>query len=110
MSLSHKSGAAVAERPTMSRKNSKVSVTHPRKKETISHPSYTIQVAVDEPAAGVEILIDEGDWQPCREALGLWWYDWSGYRASEHKAVARLRRPDGTITLSEPRLFEVRLD
>ncbi len=109
MALFKKHGAAVAEKPAVSRKSLKISITHPGKKETVSHPSYTLQVAVAEPAASVEILIDEGGWQPCREALGLWWYDWSGYHASEHKAVARLHRPDGTIALSELRIFEVNL-
>ena len=109
MALFKKSSVAVAERPRVSKKGPKISVIHPGKHETVSHPSYTFQVAVDEPAASVAILIDDGDWQPCREALGLWWYDWSGYHASEHKVVARLCRPDGTFESCEPRVFEVEI-
>ncbi len=109
MSIFKKSGA-VAEKPRARRKNPSVSVVHPDEKETVSHTNYTFQVAVAEPAESVEICIDGGDWQPCRESIGLWWYDWTGYHASEHRALARLRRPDGTIASSEPRIFEVRLD
>jgi hypothetical protein len=110
MALIKKGGAAVAQGPRAARKSSKVNITHPAKNETVTHPSYTLQIAVSEPAANVQVLIDEGDWQPCREALGAWWYDWSGYHASEHKVVARLCLADETIELSEPRIFEVRLD
>jgi hypothetical protein len=109
MALTKKRSAAVAEKPAASRKSKSISIAHPAKKETVAHPTYTFQVAAAEPATSVELLIDEGGWQPCREALGLWWYDWSGYHASEHKAVARLHRPDGTIALSELRIFEVSL-
>ena len=105
-----KSSAAVAERLRVTNKNPKINVVHPAKSETVSHPNYTFQFAVTEPAASVDVLIDAGDWQPCRESVGLWWYDWSGYHASEHKAVARLNMPDGTTEFSEPRIFEVSLD
>jgi hypothetical protein len=95
--------------PLISAKGLKVRVAYPAKNETVSHPSYTLQVSAGEPAASVEVLIDEGSWQPCREALGLWWYDWSGYHASQHKVTARLCRADGTSELSEQRIFEVNL-
>ena len=85
-----------------------VEVTCPHEDETISPQSYTIQVATADPAAGVDVSIDQGDWRPCREALGLWWFDWAGYDPGEHEVTARLRAQDGRKTSSEPRIFFVR--
>jgi len=103
------SGTAVAERPRATSKRAPLRVSYPREGETISHPTYTVQIAVDEPAAGVEACVDQGDWQPCREALGLWWFDWKGYDSGEHQLAARLRRRDGSVAASEPRIVFVKL-
>ena len=97
------------EKPSIRPASPEVSVSYPCEGETISHPSYTFQVAVGEQAEAVEVSIDQGDWQSCRDAVGLWWFDWSGYDSGEHEVAARLRKPDGTTRLSEPRLFEVKL-
>lgn len=109
MKMFKTNSTAVSEKPSMTRKRPPISITHPGKKETVSHPSYTCQISVSEPSASVEVSIDNGAWQPCREALGLWWYDWVGYHASEHNIVARLTRLDGSKDVSEPRIFEVSL-
>lgn len=101
--------SAVLERPTVLLKSPPVRVSYPVENEIIAYPSYTLQISVVEPAAAVEISIDQADWQPCREALGLWWYDWSGYDSGEYEIVARTRRMDGTLETSEPRIFEVKL-
>jgi hypothetical protein len=87
-----------------------VSVAFPQDNETITSDEYTIQIAAIEPAAGVEVSIDQGDWQSCREALGLWWFDWAGIEAGEHEVTARLRRPDGAPVVSEPRIFFAKKD
>lgn len=102
-------GASVMEKPRTLPMSPEVSVSYPSERETIAHPSYTFQVAAVGQAAAVELSIDREDWRPCRDAVGLWWFDWSGYGSGEHEAVARLRRPDGTTRLSEPRVFEVKL-
>jgi hypothetical protein len=107
--IQKRGGSAVAERTPASRKRAPVRVSYPGKKETVSNPSYTVQIAVEEPVAAVELSIDRGDWLPCREAVGLWWYDWNGYDSGDYEFVARLRRPDGTLELSEPRIVDVRL-
>ena len=109
MATVKKGRAAVAVKSLALRKSAKVGIVHPAKNETVAHPSYTVQIEVSEPAASVDVLLDSGDWVPCREALGLWWYDWSGYHASPHTVAARARLKDGAYELSEPRAFEVRL-
>jgi hypothetical protein len=103
-------GAALAEKPTVKRQPAAVKVLYPGHREQITHPNYTIQVAMANPEAVVEISVAPGDWRACREALGLWWYDWSGYGSGAYELVARQRNPDGTTSLSMARVCEVKID
>ena len=84
-----------------------VRVEFPGEGEAIARPSYTFQIAATPGVNGVEVSIDHGDWMPCREALGLWWYDWSGFGMGEHELTARSRMGNGLSTSSAPRLFLV---
>jgi hypothetical protein len=84
-----------------------VRVECPREGETIARPAFTFHIAAMSGAQGVDVSIDEGEWRPCREALGLWWYDWSGYDAGVHTLLARTRMGDGVASVSAPRRFTV---
>lgn len=103
-------GSAVAEKPPVRRRKAPVAVSYPKDGQTIVEPSYTLQIEVAEPASAVALALGEGEWRACREALGLWWYDWDGYDSGTYQVVARMMRPDGSVELSEPTLIEVRLD
>lgn len=105
----HVEGAVVAPRPRILARKPTVAVEYPGAGETISHPSYTIQIAVSGPAAAVDLSINQEEWRPCRESSGRWWFDWERYESGEYEAVARLRRPDGTKESSEPKIFWVKL-
>ena len=108
-----RNGSPVLERPAVPPPAKAEPVEHaviryPQEGDVVDYPYYTIQV--DAPsAAEVEISIDHGEWQPCREALGLWWYDWSGFNASRHEAVARVRTLSGLVLTTPVRAFEVKL-
>ena len=82
-----------------------VRVECPSEGDVIARPSYTLRIAATPGAAGVEVAIDRGDWMPCREALGLWWYDWNGFENGAHEVVARTRMGDGLSINSAPRRF-----
>ena len=84
-----------------------VRVEYPGEGVMIAQPSYTFHIAASPGAVGVEVSIDEGDWISCREALGLWWHDWSGFEKGDHELVARARMGDGATTDSAPRRFSV---
>lgn len=83
-------------------------VEYPKQNEVIGKPTYTIQVAAVPEAMRVDVCIDQGDWQPCRESLGLWWFDWADYDAGEHEVVARIHKDKVGIVRCEPREFFVR--
>ena len=91
---------AVQSRPS-------VRVEYPREGEVIARPSYTFHIAASPGVAGVEVSINQGDWISCREASGLWWYDWSAFKNGDYELVARTRRGDGMTTESAPRRFSV---
>lgn len=84
-----------------------VRVECPREGDVVAQPCYSFHIAVAPGAVGVEISIDQGEWMACREALGIWWYDWSGFSKGEHEVVARTRELASIPSWSSPRLFTV---
>src|SRR5579872_348837 len=61
----------------------KVTVDYPKQNDRISSLCYTVRLSAPQGAQKAEICIDQDDWLPCREAIGYWWYDWSGYSDGE---------------------------
>lgn len=80
-----------------------VHVKYPRAGETVKRPSYAVQVEAPPEPVRVELRINDADWLPCREALGLWWFDWSGFEPGEHILVARVMTQDGDVLESVER-------
>ena len=85
----------------------KVTTDYPRQNDKISSVCYTIRLSAPQGVKKAEVSIDQGDWLPCREAIGHWWYDWSGYSDGEHEVVARITLQDGNVIRSEPCEFFV---
>jgi hypothetical protein len=82
-------------------------VDFPREDEVIVSSDYTFRV--DAPGAwSVELSVNGGDWQPCREAVGYWWFDWKASPGS-HEITARARKANGRPAKSQPRRFSVEL-
>jgi len=102
-------GVAAVERVTRAASPTTVRIEFPCDAETIRHPSYSIQASTTGAVAGVDVRLDQGAWQSCRESLGLWWFDWRGFDDGEHEVVVRLRRPDGSTMSSVARAFHVEL-
>ncbi|MBI5594760.1 MAG: hypothetical protein HY928_01585 [Elusimicrobia bacterium] len=85
-----------------------VRIEFPQENETVVSSLYTFRMVVPEAAVSVDLCIDQGDWMPCRESVGLWWFDWTDFDNGEHEAVCRIRQQDGTVLVSEPRIFFVK--
>lgn len=86
-----------------------LSVDFPEQGEKITSPRYALRLSVPEGVKRVDVAIDQGDWKPCRNTGGHWWYDWSGYESGEHEVVSRIETEEGLRISSEPREFFVRL-
>ncbi|MCX5795994.1 MAG: hypothetical protein NTY77_10905 [Elusimicrobia bacterium] len=86
-----------------------ITVDYPQERVCVTSRDYTFRIWAR--AAGrVEISIDDNVWQPCRQADGFWWYDWSGYMPGRHQAVARIQpQNDGQKFLSRTIRFRVEL-
>lgn len=66
-----------------------VTVDYPQEGEIVTSASYALRITTSA-AEGVDVSIDGKDFQPCRECVGHWWFDWSGYGAGPHSVVARI--------------------
>ncbi len=105
--LDHGSNDNHAEIPQAVPSRPAARVECPREGEIVSPPSYTFRIAATPGADHVVVSIDQGVWKPCREALGVWRYDWSGYGKGRHDLVARCRRGGAIATYSDLRRFSV---
>lgn len=85
-----------------------VRVEFPQENETVVTPTYTFHIAASKAAVMVDVCINQGVWLPCRESLGIWWHDWNTSDNSGYEIVARARQEDGTVMISEPRVFFVK--
>ena len=87
----------------------KVHINYPKEGQNISSPSYTFNISTNVQADRVELSIAGGNWEPCREALGTWWYDWYDYEPGPYAAHARLVLFDGRKIVSSLRRFVVKI-
>jgi hypothetical protein len=94
--------SAVARHPKTHHKTA-VHVKYPRAGEKVSCPSYAVQIEALPDPVRVELRINDSDWIPCREALGLYWYDWAGFEPGNHRLVARVMTQDGDMLESVER-------
>ncbi len=80
-----------------------VGVDFPQVGEILTSPHYVVRISTSA-TEGVSVSIDGKEWQPCRESVGFWWYDWSGFSAGVHTVVARIS-VGKRIMKSKPRTF-----
>lgn len=53
-----------------------VSIDYPVEGEAVRPGHYSIRLTAPA-AAQAQIRLDGGEWKPCRDAVGHFWYDWS---------------------------------
>jgi hypothetical protein len=92
-------GAAKTESPG----KNYIGIDYPQVGEILTSNEYTLRLSTSA-TEGVEISIDGKEWQPCRECVGFWWYDWTGFGAGAHTVVARISVGKRTMK-SKPRSF-----
>lgn len=80
-----------AHRPTP------VKVEFPQENEAVARPHYTVRVAAPVEQTRVEMSVNGAEWLPCREAVGLWWYDWAGFEPGLHLLTARVIDQNGEV-------------
>lgn len=65
-------------------------IDYPLEGEKIRKGSYAIRISAP-PNSDVEISINNGEWQPCRESIGYWWFDWTPMGDAPCKLAVRSR-------------------
>lgn len=86
-----------------------VGIDYPGTGETLAPGQpYSFRIAAPGDAKEVRLSIDDGDWKPCRCDNGYWWYDWTAQAPGDHVAVSRVIEADGSVLVTQPRLFKVR--
>lgn len=78
-----------------------VLLDYPQAGETVRPGHYAVRVAA-KPELAVEVAVDGGDWLPCREAVGYYWFDWAPTPGS-HTLVARAKNGGPRWTKSAER-------
>jgi len=84
-----------------------IGIEYPHAREVIAQGQYSFRVSAPNDAKEVRLSIDDGPWQLCRANNGYWWFDWFDSTPGEHVAVSRVIENDGSLILSQPRLFQV---
>jgi hypothetical protein len=87
---------AAAKKPGVS-----ISIDYPLEAESVRPGHYSIRLT----AAGagqVQVRLDGGDWNDCREAVGHHWHDWAP-AAGAARIEARARSGKGRWTVAAPR-------
>ncbi len=89
-----------------------VGIDFPHPGEVIEPGPYSFRIAAPADAKEVSISIDDEGWRSCRRDDGHWWFDWPGQEAGQgagdHVAVTRVIEGNGTLLVTQPRLFRVR--
>lgn len=100
---------AAAHRPAKkTAKSGVVKVEYPREGEVIAPPHYTVRISAPVELQRVEMSVNGSEWIPCRESVGLWWFDWSGFEPGVHRLSARVVDGDGeTVELIERQVVVV---
>ena len=83
-----------------------VQLDYPQPGEAVAPGHYAVRVAAA-PEVVVEVAVDGGPWQPCREAVGYYWFDWTP-TLGDHTLVARAKNGGPRWGRSDERAVFVR--
>ena len=92
--------------PANSEPKSVLTIDYPMEGEIVTSPVYTFRLTALEPKS-VEIALNGGAWSGCREMVGNWWFDWSGYQAGAYSLSARMIDKNGKTVKTKTRSFTV---
>lgn len=93
---------ATAPKAAKTPKAPAVLLEYPQAGERVLPGHYAVRVAA-KPEVAVEVSVDGGPWQPCREAVGYYWFDWTPSEAGEHTLVARAKNGGPRYAKTEER-------
>ena len=87
-------------KPDAAKTKTGVRIDYPQNGESLQPHHYAVRIGMSG-GEGVEISIDGGEWQACRQTQGYFWHDWQGIAKGSHKLVARVKLRDGKFKKSK---------
>jgi len=103
----NKTASSTGQNQSRAIKNS-IALDYPLENETITSRDYSFRMTAEGDIKSVMAFIDSGNnGQTCREAVGHWWYDWSGYQDGDHNVRIEARTGSGKKLVTETRSFRV---
>lgn len=87
-----------------------VTLDYPKETEVIVSPQYTLRFTASDETQAVEVSIDGGPWQECRQASGFFWFDWEKYMSGRHEVKTRARLANGQTHKTDTRRVQVELN
>ncbi|TPW21254.1 MAG: hypothetical protein FD126_871 [Elusimicrobia bacterium] len=93
---------AAAPRAAKTPKALAVLLEYPRAGEQVLPGHYAVRIAA-KPEVTVEISVDGAPFQPCREAVGYYWFDWTPSALGTHTLVARAKNGGPRTATTEER-------
>lgn len=93
---------AGARKAAKAPKSPAVLLDYPRAGEQVLPGHYAVRVAA-KPEFTVEVSVDGATFQPCREAVGYFWFDWAPSAPGTHTLVARAKNGGPRSSKSEER-------
>lgn len=82
-------------------------IDYPQTRETVGFGPYSLRVTAPLDARDVKISLNDGPWKQCRKTDGYYWLDITNEHPGEQIAISRVIHADGTVAVSQPRLFKV---
>jgi transaldolase/glucose-6-phosphate isomerase len=99
--------AAAPKTPTkLVNTNEYVVVDYPKNLENITSRHYSVRIGSSD-CTGMDISVNDQPWQPCRHAVGYWWFDWNNFQPGTHQLVARMHKRNGEYLISKRRRCKV---
>jgi glucose-6-phosphate isomerase len=83
-----------------------VVVDYPKNLESITSRHYSVRIGASD-CTGMDISVNDQPWQPCRHAVGYWWFDWNNFQPGTHQLVARMHKRNGEYLISKRRRCKV---
>lgn len=84
-----------------------VSIDYPVADEVIPCGYYTFRLGTISNVGWVQISINGGEWQHCRQTSGYWWFDWYVVQPGDFYVEAKVLLENGAEEKTDKRRFKV---
>ena len=85
-----------------------ICIDYPQNNETVYCGHYCFRLGSRKPCSAMQVSINGGEWQNCRQANGYWWFDWWNFNTGNFYLEAKAY-VDGKEEQTAKRKFKVTL-